>query len=76
VNPVSVTTTLLKLVTVVGVNVMVTLPELLPTADAGLPEAKVTPKAPKLGVTAARVPEAVVSKTVLPAIVAAAMVVN
>ena len=75
-NPVSVTTTLLKLATVVGVNVMVTFPLLLPAAEAGAAAAKVTLKAPKLGVTAGRVPEAVVSKTVLEAIVAAATVVD
>jgi len=75
VNPVSVTTTLLKLATLVGVNWTVIFPVALTTV-AGLPAAKATLKAPKLGVTASRDPVAVVSKTVLPAIVAAAMVVD
>jgi len=75
VNPVSVTTTLLKLATVVGVNVMVIFP-LLVAAFAGGAEANWRATDPKLGVTASRDPVAVVSKTVLPAIVAAAMVVD
>ncbi len=74
-NPVSVTTTLLKLATLVGVNVMVTFPVFV-AADAGGAEAKVTPKDPKLGVIAGAVPEAVVSKTVPVAIVAAATFVS
>jgi len=75
VNPVSVTTTLLKLATVVGVNVMVTLPVFV-AADAGAAPAKVTPKAPKLGVIATSVATAVVSRFTAPNIVAAAMVVD
>ncbi len=72
----SVTTTVLRLVVaVVGVNVKVNVPGFV-AAVLGAPEAKATLKAPKLGVTAGRDPVAVVSKTVLPAIVAAAMVVD
>jgi len=70
VNPVSVTTTVLKAVTVVGVNVMVTLPELLPTADAGLPEAKATLTDLSDAVTAGTAAVAVESSTVVPASVA------
>ena len=66
---------MLKLATVVGVNAMVTFP-LFVAADAEAAAAKLTLKAPKLGVTAGRVPDAVVSKTVLAAIVAAATVVD
>jgi len=76
VNPVSVTTTLLKLATVVGVNAMVTFPLLLVAADAGAAEAKVTLKDPKLGVIATSVATAVVSRIMAEAIVAAAMVVD
>jgi len=79
VNPVSVTTTLLKLVPVVpvvGVNAMVTFPLLLVAADAGAAEAKATLKDPKLGVIATSVATAVVSRTMAEAIVAAAMVVD
>jgi len=70
VNPVSVTTTLLKLVTVVGVNAMVTFPLLLVAADAGAAEAKVTPKVRKLVVTACTEAVVVESSTVVPANVA------
>jgi len=79
VNPVSVTTTLLKLVPVVpvvGVNAMVTFPLLLVAADAGAAEAKATLKDPKLGVIATSVATAVMSRIMAEAIVAAAMVVD
>ena len=66
VNPVSVTTTLLKLATVVGVNVTVALPVDPATADA-----KVTAK---FGVICGSDPTFVVSKVALAVIVAAAIV--
>ncbi len=69
-KPVSVTTTMLKLVTVVGVNVMVTFPLLLPTADAGLPLAKATLTDLSDAVTAGTAAVVVESSTVVPANVA------
>ena len=72
VNPVRVTTTLLKLATLVGVKVTVTAAGVVPATAV----ANVTPNEIKLGVTAASVPVAVVSSTVLPAKVAAAIVVD
>jgi len=71
VKPVSVTTTMLKLVTVVGVNVMVTFPLLLPTADAGLPVvAKATLTDLSDAVKAGTEAVVVESSTVVPANVA------
>jgi len=72
VNPVRVTTTLLKLATLVGVKVTVTAAGVVPATAV----ANVTPNESKLGVISASVPVAVVSSTVLPAKVAAAIVVD
>jgi len=69
VNPVRVTTTLLKLATLVGVKVTVTAVGVVPATAL----ANVTPKEPKLGVIATNVPIAVVSRTLLAAKVAAAI---
>ena len=59
VNPVRVTTTLLKLATLVGVKVTVTAAGVVPATAV----ANVTPNESKLGVTAASVPVAVVPST-------------
>jgi len=72
VNPVRVTTTLLKLATLVGVKVTVTAAGVVPATAL----ANVTPKESKLGVIATNVPDAVVSRTFSPAKVTAAIVVD
>jgi len=72
VNPVRVTTTLLKFATLVGVKVTVTGAGVVPATAFTI----VTPKEPKLGVIATNVPDAVVSRTLPPAKVAAAIVVD
>jgi len=72
VNPVRVTTTLLKLATLVGVKVTVTAAGVVPATAL----ANVTPKDLNDGVIASNVPDAVVSRTFSPAKVAAAIVVD